>query len=179
MVGDLAPALAGLAQDVGCTSLALRIEAVEVLVEPLLARFAGIYGAADLVHAALPFLCLRPKKAGPDQRVPVIARATSDRLFHGLPFQRITPSSPTCTIWTTPFHSRTSRIPGWSSRVTVLAWDSCSSRCWVRREKPPCTLACSSHASASRNRRGVTWGTGVPVSSTHCSRKAAGGRSAS
>ena len=41
--------------------------------------------------------CLRPKKAGPDQRVPVIARAISLKERHSRPFQRMTLSSPMVT----------------------------------------------------------------------------------
>jgi hypothetical protein len=45
----------------------------------------GFGGFSGVDSAALPFLCrgghaFTPKNLGPDQRVPVIARATSERL---------------------------------------------------------------------------------------------------
>ena len=45
--------------------------------------------ALDRAHAARTF-CFRPKKVAPDQRVPVIARATLLRLPQLRPSQRIT-----------------------------------------------------------------------------------------
>ena len=95
-LGKLGPALRGLAQDIGSTCLALGIKRVEVLLQAFLARFASIDRTADLVHAALAFV-FKPKKAGPDQRVPVIARATSLKERHCRSFQMISPCSPIAT----------------------------------------------------------------------------------
>src|SRR5690606_28112650 len=64
------PAFGRLAEYIGGAGLALGMERVEVLLETLLARFPRVDRAADLLHAAV-LRCLRPKKAGPDQRVPV------------------------------------------------------------------------------------------------------------
>ena len=86
-----APALMSLALDVGFRGLALVVERVEFLLEPLLGRLAGVDGTAqrlggcEALHDSpppvdRPSLSRRPKKRGPFQRVPVIARATSDRL---------------------------------------------------------------------------------------------------
>ena len=85
-VADRLPAFAGLTLDIGGAGLVLGIEAVEVLLQPFLARLAGVDGAA-LVHAAR-FRGFVPKKAGPDHCVPVIVRAISDRLFQSRSFQR-------------------------------------------------------------------------------------------
>ena len=48
MLVDQLPAFVSLAEDVGGTSLALRIEAVERLLQALLSRLAGVDGAAAL-----------------------------------------------------------------------------------------------------------------------------------
>ena len=74
------PTFARLAQDVGGTGLALRIQAVERLLQAFVGRLTRIDGAANLVHAAA--FRFKPKNAGPDQRVPVIARATSLKERH-------------------------------------------------------------------------------------------------
>jgi hypothetical protein len=65
----------------------LGVERVEVLLEPLLGRDAGIDRATNglgkfLPHGEDPFdgLSRMPKNFGPLQRVPVIAKATFDRL---------------------------------------------------------------------------------------------------
>ena len=77
-VGQQPPALVLLAGDVGLAGLALGIERVEVLLQPLLGGLAGVDGAADGARRS----CRHPPSAteepGPDQRVPVIARATAD-----------------------------------------------------------------------------------------------------
>ncbi len=81
VVGHWNPALGALAGDVGQSGILLRIEGIEGLVETLVAGNAAIDGAAfwgNKVHFRPPFT---PKKAGPDQCVPVIARATADRLL--------------------------------------------------------------------------------------------------
>ena len=76
------PALGALALDVGQPRLALGVEGVELLLQPLLGGLAGVDRAAELAGRrgahALPLR--RPKNSGPFQRVPVIARATADRL---------------------------------------------------------------------------------------------------
>ena len=74
-----------LAVDVGGAGLALGVEAVEGQLEALLAGLAGVDRAPDLglgagsAHPPLPVL-RRPKNSGPDHWVPVIARATAERL---------------------------------------------------------------------------------------------------
>ena len=60
-----------LAFDKGFAGLALGMEGVEVLLETLLGGLAGVDGASALHGHS-------PKNLGPDQRAPVIARATSD-----------------------------------------------------------------------------------------------------
>ena len=89
-VGDQEPALGLLARDIGLAGLPLGIEGVELHVEPLLAALARVDGAAALEddRAAcegfahpLPRWFLRPKKTQPFQRVPVMARATEERLL--------------------------------------------------------------------------------------------------
>ena len=80
--GQGGPALVLLAQDVGRAGLALRVERVERLLQPLVAGDAGIDRAADAAggglgdHGASP--SRRPKKAGPLRRVPVISRAIDE-----------------------------------------------------------------------------------------------------
>ena len=76
------PALAGLALDEGFAGLALGVERVEALLQPLLGRLAGVDGTAQALglgglHRPLS---RSPKKRGPDQRAPVISRAICDRL---------------------------------------------------------------------------------------------------
>ena len=77
----------GLASDIGLRGIVLGIERVEVLLEPLVGRDAGIDRAANRfcgsgLHAETSFLGLsrRPKNLGPFQRVPVMAKAICDRL---------------------------------------------------------------------------------------------------
>ena len=92
----------GLALDIGLGGLALRVERVEVLLEPVIGRHPRVDGAAQRLWAGLghpaSFLSRRPKKRGPFQRVPVIARATWDRLLYVVPFQA-KPSASTITRW--------------------------------------------------------------------------------
>ena len=73
------PAFAGLAPDVGSTGGALRVQAVEVLLEPLLGALAGVERAAPdrPAHGAGR---RRPKNFGPFQREPAIAVAAAERL---------------------------------------------------------------------------------------------------
>ena len=74
-----------LAVDVGSAGFALGVEAVEALLQTLLGAFPRVDRAADLglalvpAHPPLPVL-RRPKNSGPDHWVPVIARATAERL---------------------------------------------------------------------------------------------------
>ena len=76
-----------LAADVGLRGIILGIEGVEVLFKPLVSRDAGVDRAANSfrrsdLHAVDLFdgLSRRPKNFGPFQRVPVIAKATFDKL---------------------------------------------------------------------------------------------------
>ena len=76
-----------LAPDIGLRGIILCVEGVEVLIEPLVGRNACIDRTADQLrrhglHDDVPFdgLTRKPKNFGPFQRVPVIAKATFDRL---------------------------------------------------------------------------------------------------
>lgn len=85
------PTLVGLAGDVGGAGVALGVERVEGLLQALLGRLPGIDGATDqrrLLHGLVFRLAdaFRPKKVGPDLRVPVMARATSERLANRVPW---------------------------------------------------------------------------------------------
>lgn len=97
------PALVALARDICGTGFILRIERVEGLVETFIARLARVDRAADhrlLGHAARSLRWIRfdalplsvaatiPKKRGPDQRAPVIARAMAESERCRVPFQR-------------------------------------------------------------------------------------------
>ena len=73
----------GLTADIGFRCLVLGVEGVELLVEAVLGRDPGIDRTADPLggfgrHAC--FSLRKPKKRGPDQRVPVMAKAISVRL---------------------------------------------------------------------------------------------------
>jgi hypothetical protein len=75
------PAFMLLAQDIRLTGFALRVQRVEGLIETFFRRLPRIDGAANAGwrgHLLLP-LGLVPKKAGPDQRVPVIRFAMADK----------------------------------------------------------------------------------------------------
>ena len=75
-IGELCPALVLLAEYIGGTGLTLRIQRVEVLLQALFGRLAGVDGAALADHG---FATSRnPKNLGPLRLVPVIARATAD-----------------------------------------------------------------------------------------------------
>ena len=82
------PTFVFLAQDLGFTCLPLGVKRIEGLVESLFGRLAGVNGASDLGsfqgHFFVPFFAV-PKKAGPDQWVPVIAQAIGERLLYFLP----------------------------------------------------------------------------------------------
>ena len=73
---DQPPSLAPLAADESLASLALRVQRVEVLLQPFLGRFAGVDRAAPRRRRRRHGFT--PKNRGPDQRAPVIRRATSD-----------------------------------------------------------------------------------------------------
>jgi hypothetical protein len=85
---DQPPALVGLALDVGLAGLALGIQRVELEVEIMLGGFAGVDGAAKgpgrgRYHwpaSARAVSGLTPKKRRPFHEVPVMARATAERL---------------------------------------------------------------------------------------------------
>ena len=83
-----------LARDVGGARLPLGVERVEVLVEPLLARLAGVDGAMKSALAALighGGVCrpagFNPKNTRPFHLVPVIACAMADSERYRVPFQ--------------------------------------------------------------------------------------------
>ena len=76
-----------LAPDIGLRGVILGIERVEVLLKPLVSRDAGINRTTDGfrgsgLHTGDPFdgLSRKPKNLGPFQRVPVMAKATFDKL---------------------------------------------------------------------------------------------------
>ena len=87
---DQGPACMGLALDVGRRSIVLGIQRVELLIEPLLSgnpridRAANRFDRGSLHDRASAVdrssLSRRPKKRGPFQRVPVMAKATLERL---------------------------------------------------------------------------------------------------
>src|SRR6185437_10271567 len=116
---DLRPPGMSLTANVGPRSFILRIERVELLIEALVGRDAGVDGTADdlgllsghELPPAAPLRSRRPKNRGPFHRVPVIANATFDRLGYVVPFQA-KPSARTATRCISPFHSRPSTVPG-------------------------------------------------------------------
>ena len=83
------PAFGALARDIGLAGFPLRIEGVELHVEALFGALARVDGASALEDDgrlggfphSLPRWFLSPKKTQPFQRVPVIARATEERLL--------------------------------------------------------------------------------------------------
>ena len=86
-IGEKLPAFMPLAQDVGLAGLALGVEGVEGLFQSFFGRLAGVDRTTNLSlsrrHEAFTFFV--PKKAGPDQRVPVISHAIGDRLLYVFP----------------------------------------------------------------------------------------------
>src|SRR5882757_9102199 len=87
---DQGPAGMGLTLDIGGGSLVLRVQRVKLLIESMVGRNPGIDRAADWLdrrslhgrasivdRSSLP---LSPKKRGPLHLVPVIAKATLERL---------------------------------------------------------------------------------------------------
>jgi hypothetical protein len=83
LICEKPPPLMPLAQDVSFAGFALGMEGVERLFEPLLGRLSGVDRTTNLSfsrgHEAFTFFV--PKKAGPDQRVPVISHAIGERLL--------------------------------------------------------------------------------------------------
>src|SRR5258708_17482373 len=87
---DQGPSGMGLALDIGRGGIVLRIQRVELLVKPTLSRDPRIDGAADRPYglslhgrvsiADRSYLSRRPKKRGPFHLVPVMAKATLERL---------------------------------------------------------------------------------------------------
>src|SRR4051812_41633308 len=70
------PPLTSLREDVRLAGLPLRMQAVELLIEPLLGGLAGVDGAAEpFAHRRRSF---SPKNTSPFHLVPVIRFATSD-----------------------------------------------------------------------------------------------------
>ena len=80
----------GLALDIGRGGIVLRVERVEFLIEPVLGGDPRVDRTADRLdpwrlHVGIravepPSLSRRPKKRGPFHLVPVIAKATLERL---------------------------------------------------------------------------------------------------
>ena len=96
-IGKRDPAFLFLADNIGLAGLALGVEGVELHLQPFLRGFARVDGTADLAgwlpghHVVFP--CLRrPKKSQPFQRVPVMARATAERLLYFRPCHSKPPS---------------------------------------------------------------------------------------
>jgi len=90
VVGHRNPALGALAGDEGVPGFLLRIDGVELLVEPLVRRHPAVdrtalarLGGGDFRHQAPPF---RPKNSGPLQCWPVMCRATAVRLLEAAAF---------------------------------------------------------------------------------------------
>ena len=82
-VGQRHPALGRWLAMKASPGLALGVEAVELLLQALLAGLAGVDRAAELrrIGAAFSLPLRRPKNRGPFHRVPVMVRATADRLW--------------------------------------------------------------------------------------------------
>src|SRR5712672_3605173 len=109
----------GLALDVGGGCLVLGVQRVELLVEPMLGRDPRIDRTADRfdggsLHGRVSIadrssLSRRPKKRGPFHLVPVIAKATLDRLSKVWQFQA-NPFAITITRCDCRSHSRTSTV---------------------------------------------------------------------
>ena len=87
---DQRPAGMGLALYISRRGIVLGVQRVELLIESMLGGNAGVDGTTDALdrrslHARAPIanrssLSLRPKKRGPFHLVPVIAKATLERL---------------------------------------------------------------------------------------------------
>src|SRR3984893_15277051 len=111
---DQGPTGMGLAFDIGGGGIVLGVQRVELLVETMVGGDPGIDRTADRfdrrslhdrVSTAERFsLSRRPKKRGPFHLVPVIAKATLERLSYVLPFQA-KPTAITITRWDLRSHS--------------------------------------------------------------------------
>jgi hypothetical protein len=82
---DQGPAFRRLAAHIGFGGVMLGIQRAEILLQPILGRDPGIDGAANppggpRAHDGPSERRRRPKKRGPDHRVPVMANATAERL---------------------------------------------------------------------------------------------------
>src|SRR6266536_2277661 len=82
---DQGPAFLRLAAHVGFGGVMLGIERVEILLQPMVGGDPGIDRAANPPGGPMAHDCpfmrpRRPKKRGPDHRVPVMANATAERL---------------------------------------------------------------------------------------------------
>ena len=90
VVGHRDPPLGPLAGDIGMTGIALGVDGIVFLVQPVVRGDAGVDSATKaawhrLAHRSPPSLprlpgLRRPKKSGPDHWAPVISRAMRDRL---------------------------------------------------------------------------------------------------
>src|SRR5690606_14259210 len=146
-IAEQHPTLRLLACDVRLAGLALCVEAVELLLQALLRGFARVDGAAlaagrgerrRIPHRSPRLISRRPKKRQPFQRVPAIARAMAESDLYLRP-SNSKPSRRTVTVCSTPFHSRTSRVPATGMR---------DSRIIALRPGLPCSS--SARASSSR-----------------------------
>jgi len=82
------PALGALGCDVGLASLALGVQGVELLLQPLLGGLPGVDRAAELASDRLRHAVpcrLTPKNTRPFHLVLVIARAMAERERYGRP----------------------------------------------------------------------------------------------
>src|SRR5260370_279268 len=109
---------------IGLTGLPLGVEGVEGLLQSLVRGLAGIDGASASVGHT-------PKNLGPDQRAPVMARATSDSDRYRFPACR-KPRSVTSTVWLRPCHWRTRRDPGDSVSCRLRRGIRSSGPDWAR-----------------------------------------------
>src|SRR5882762_11478460 len=105
----------GLTLYISRRGIVLGVQRIELLVESMFRGDAGVDGTADgpdrrSLHDRAPAsnrsaLSLRPKKRGPFHLVPVIAKATLERLSYVWPFQA-KPSAVTMTRCECRSHSR-------------------------------------------------------------------------
>src|SRR5690606_9953000 len=113
---DSSKTFRALTGDIGLAGFALRIERVELHVEPFLARLSGVDRAAQTalglcsVHRSILRASPSPKKRYPFQLLPEIALAAADSDLKRRPCHS-NPSRITVTVCSTPSHSRTSRVP--------------------------------------------------------------------
>jgi hypothetical protein len=83
---DQSPPLVGLTLDIGLAGLALGVERIELEIEIMFGGFTGVDRAAESLprrvwsHRPASVRPRRPKKRYPFQGVPVMARATAERL---------------------------------------------------------------------------------------------------